>query len=78
MEGCLLLFDSPPRRGEIVVERGMISPKRVGLAQARPRVKPLKHTRSGGKVSLSETGLVAQAKSSSPSEFSAVCMCGTH
>jgi len=31
-----------------------------------------------GRIGLSKTGLIAQAKSSSPGEFSAVCMCGTH
>jgi len=31
-----------------------------------------------GRIGLSEIGLVAQAKSSSPGEFNAVYMCGTH
>jgi len=61
-----------------VLGEGRARPSEKGSPKRDLTFSPYSTLAQGRKFSLSETGLVAQAKTSSLSEFSAVCVCSTH
>jgi len=73
---CLVvLLNSPPRWEFLVLGEGQSRPGEKSSPKQDFAVSHYSTLAQARKLSLSETGLVTQAKVSSPSEYSVVCVC---